>query len=208
VAETSSKKIYQKGFRKYGINYRSLAWKTKDAQMVRFRELLKDLDLDGKSILDFGCGMGDIIPYIMELSDRFEYKGVDIVTEFIDVARRAYITRKQFRKIPQVKFFVRDLLKKPFKEKFDIVLCSGALNSNLNDAVRYRKCAIKILWDHTKEVLAFNMAGAHPQPTNSKNSRIYYTDSLKILKYCMKLTPKVIFRNSYRKKDFTIQMFR
>ena len=110
IKSFSSKSKYQKSFKKFGVSHKSLAWKTKEAQQIRFRELLKDIDLEGKSILDFGCGMGDIIPFILEKTTIFEYKGVDVVSEFITVAR---VTHKN----PNIKFFVRDFIKDPYNEK-------------------------------------------------------------------------------------------
>ena len=201
-------KSYRDYFQKYGISYKSLKWNTKIAQAVRYRELLKDLDLKGKSILDFGCGMGDIVPVISANTQDFEYLGVDVVPEFIVVAREAYKIRTGDRHKIKIDFSVRDLLKKSLRKIFDVVLSSGALNSNVIDALEYRKKAIKILWNHAREVLAFNMSGGYPQPENSKKYRVFYANSMEILEYCLTLTSKIIFRHHYRKRDFTIIMYR
>lgn len=91
---------------------------------------------------------------------------------------------------------------------FDVILCSGALNTNMDGADIYRKNAIKIMFEHTRHGLSFNLADSYPQPMNNENYRVYYSDMLEILKYCLKLTSKVILRNAYRKKDFTIVMFK
>ena len=125
--------------------------------------------------------------------------GVDLVPEFIKISKRRH---------PQYKFKVLDYFKNPLTRKFDIVILSGALNSNIKNAVNYRKNAIKTMFDHTKESLAFNMAGGHPQPRNKKGNSVYYADSLVILKYCLTLTSKIIFRHHYRKIDFTIIMYK
>lgn len=192
---------YKRSVKNFGNSYRSLGWNTKKAQAIRFAELLRDIDIRNRSILDFGCGYGDIIPYIIAKCNVFEYKGVDIISEFIKVARKTYKSRN-------IQFIEKDFLTNPSKESYDVVLSSGALNSNIIDAVKYRKKAIKILWDHTLEVLSFNMAGGYPQPKNKKNNRVFYANSLDILKYCFKFTSKVIFRHHYRRNDFTIVMFK
>ena len=52
---------YQKTFKKYGAHPKALRWTLKKAAEIRYSELVADLDFEGKSILDIGCGFGDII---------------------------------------------------------------------------------------------------------------------------------------------------
>lgn len=74
------------------------------------------------------------------------------------------------------------------------------------DSVDIRKEKISRLFDSAREVLAFNMAGGTDVMNESK--KIYYTNSQEILNYCMSITPKVIFKQHYHTKDFTIIMFK
>ena len=124
------------------------------------------------------------------------------------MAKEAYKNRIKTVQKLKFNFLVKDYIKTPLKKKFEIVISSGALNSNLTDPVRYRRRAIKILWDHTKEQLAFNMAGGFPQPENKESNRVFYVNSMEILEFCLTLTSKTIFRHHYRTRDFTIIMFR
>jgi uncharacterized membrane protein len=121
--------------------------------------------------------------------------------EFVEIARKKY---------PDYEFLIGDYFEHPLKKKFDIVITSGTLNSNIVkvNPIYYRKKAIKIMFDHAREILAFNMAGGYPQPKNKKNYNVYFADSLEILKYCFSLTSKLIFRHQYRIKDFTIILFK
>ena len=88
-------------------------------------------------------------------------------------------------------------------------MTSGTLNSNIENALGFRKKTIGIMFEKAKEVVAFNMAGGYPKPENKyKNGSIYYADSLMIMKFCLSLTSKIIFRQSYRKTDFTVVMYK
>jgi SAM-dependent methyltransferase len=214
-----TKSRYKKDFIKYGASHKSLAWKSLGAQETRFKELLTDIDFSNPyfgeytsskpiRLLDMGCGMGDVIPKLAEKNVYIEYLGTDVVSEFLQVATDTYITRRGVSKKITTKFLNTDVIAKPLREKFDVVLCSGALNSNVSDADGYRKKAIKTLWNYAEYGLAFNMAGGFPKPKNISGSRIYYSDALKVLEYCITLTSKVIFRYHYRRRDFTIIMFR
>lgn len=190
---------YQKAFRKYGVHPKALRWASAKSAKLRLKELVTDLDFEGKSVLDVGCGFGDIIPYLSRKTKKFNFTGVDMVPEFIQAAQKKY---------PKYRFILKDYFNQPMKEKFDVVISSGALNSNFQDPDRFRKKAIRTLFNHAREAISFNMAGFYPQPKNKKTSRVYYADSLAILKYCLSLSPKLIFRHHYHRKDFTIAIFK
>ena len=190
---------YQKALEKYGISPKALQWSSWESQAKRLRELVKDIDFEGKSVLDVGCGFGDFINYIAAKNINFRYKGIDIVPEFIEFAKNRY---------SQFEFEARDYFNNPLEENFDIVVTSGTLNNYPENPMEDRKKNIATLWEHTNEVLAFNMAGGHPQPENSPEKRVFYADSLEILNYCFSLSSKVIFRHHYHDKDFTIVIFK
>jgi len=198
---SQDKKIegYKRSFKKYGVNARALQWASRQAQELRLRELIADLDFENKYILDIGCGFADIIPFIEAKTRNFDYTGVDLVPEFIEVCRHKY---------PKYKFIVADYFGNPIKEKFDIVLTSGTLNANIKNPYKYRFDAIKKMYDHAKEAIAFNMAGGYPQPENKKGNRVYYADLTKITDFCKSISKKIIVRKDYSPNDFTIVMFK
>lgn len=188
-------KSYQKAFKKYKVHPKSLFWATEKAAKQRYEQLVADLDLEAKTVLDVGCGFGDIIPFLSHKAKKFYYTGVDIVPEFIQAAQKKY---------PKHRFLQKDYFNNPLKEKFDLIISSGTLNSNFQNPYRFRKKAIKIMFDHAREKIAFNMAGSFPQPENKEKYRVYYANSLIILKYCLSLSSKLIFRHHYNRKEFTI----
>ena len=148
--------------------------------------------------MDVGCGFGEMAKFLKKRYEGVSYTGIDIVPEFIEEAKKLY---------PESRFMVRDYLADPLDEKFDVILASGVLNSNVPDNMGYRERAIKIMFEHAKKVFAFNMLGAHPQPKNDQSKNVWYADSLEILKYCMSLTRRVILRANYHPTDFTIFMY-
>jgi len=190
---------YQRAFNKYKVHPKSLFWASKKAAALRHKELTTDLNFEGKTVLDVGCGFGDIIPFISKRAKSFSYTGVDIVPEFIQAAQDKY---------PKHQFVLKDYFNLPLKKEFDIIISSGTLNSNFKHPYRFRKKAIKALFNYAREAIGFNMAGFYPQPKNKKDSRVYYADSLIILKYCLSLSPKLIFRHHYHRKDFTMVIFK
>jgi len=190
-------KSYSKSLKKHKGGIKSLQWFNYISAATRFKQLVGDVELEHKTILDVGCGFGDLIPFIASKTLNFKYTGVDLLRKFTDEAGKRY---------PEFTFLTQDYFAKPFG-KFDVIFCSGALNGKSKDPVDDRKQKIKELFKHTKEVFVFNMAGgANVEKGNT--SRVYYADSVEILSYCLTLTPKVIFKQHYHKKDFTIVMFK
>ena len=192
------KKQYEKKFEKYGVDPRSLFWKSRGASHQRFRQMWAEIDFNNKSVLDVGCGFGEMAKFLKKRYENVDYVGVDIVPEFVREAQNIF---------PEYEFRAMDYFNAPLDRKFDVVLASGTLNSNVEGNMDYRKKAIKTMFEHTKKVLAFNMLGSHPQPKNDSKSNIWYSDSLKILEYTMSLTRRVVLRANYHPKDFTVLMY-
>jgi SAM-dependent methyltransferase len=193
------KKVYREKYRKYGDSPKSLFWISKGAAHQRFRQFWAEIDFNQKSVLDIGCGFGEFGNFLSKRYKGVKYLGIDIVPEFIDEGRRKY---------PYLKLEVADYLERPDLGKFDIVIASGVLNSNVENNLGYRKRAISAMFAYTTDIFAFNMLGSYPQPENDPKSNVWYADSLEILEYCMSLTRRVIFRANYHPKDFTVIMYR
>lgn len=195
-----SSNLYQNNFKKYGLDPKSLLWKTKGAAHQRFRQFWAEIDFNSKKVLDIGCGFGEFGRFLLRRYKDVEYTGIDIEPEFIDAAKK---------EVPDGKFFVSDFMKDNLDGQYDVVIASGVLNSNKEGQnLEYRKEAVEKMFSLTSHTLAFNMLGGHPAPKAKSDSNIWYADSLEILEYCMSLTRRVILRNNYHPKDFTIIMYR
>lgn len=111
---------YRQAFAEHGAVPAALFW-PKGRQNRRFGVLSKNLPANGSvSILDFGCGFGDMSAFIAAARPglQIEYLGVDLVPEFIEVAKSRY---------PQQNFSCDpDIF--PTASSFDYVFVSGAFN--------------------------------------------------------------------------------
>jgi SAM-dependent methyltransferase len=187
---------YEKSLAEYGEGPKALLWWDYRSMAIRFRELVKDVPADGKSVLDAGCGMGDLLPFLYAKSTNFRYLGVDTNKGFIEIAKKRYEGHN---------FKVAD----PFKSRvgeFDVVLSSGVMNGNYEGWLDARKKMIKVLYEQANQVLAFNMAGGlKPIPNDSL---IAYANAQEIFEYCKTLSSRVLLNTQYLKNDFTIVMFK
>ena len=77
----------RKRFETFGVHPRSLGWR-EGSQEVRFQAFFKDFISSGaESLLDIGCGFGDLLVFLRKRGWTGTYIGVDLVPEYIEVAR-------------------------------------------------------------------------------------------------------------------------
>src|SRR5258706_9815242 len=142
------KEDYQAKFNKYGVDPKSLFWGSKGAAHQRFRQMWSEIDFNGKSVLDVGCGFGEMAKFLDKRYKVKSYTGIDIVPEFIEEAKKLY---------PHHEFLVKDYLNEEIVGEFDIVIASGIMNSNVENNMDYRRNAISKLFSLTRDILVFNM---------------------------------------------------
>ena len=82
--------FYDDNVSKHGNDIRSVAWGSKESQENRFLVFSEMTDLEGKDILDVGCGLGDLYGWLKSRFKSFNYTGVDITSSMIDEASKSY----------------------------------------------------------------------------------------------------------------------
>ncbi len=89
-------------------------------QLLHF-EILRQIEgfSNTDSLLDVGCGFGDLAAYLRRDGWRGDYLGIDISAETIATGKKKH---------PGLNLQVKDILADPMPEQYDWVFCSGALN--------------------------------------------------------------------------------
>jgi SAM-dependent methyltransferase len=188
---------YLKSLALHGASPKAMQWKDYRSAALRYRAITANITLGNKSIVDIGCGRGDLLPYLYDKSDNFKYLGVDVNNKFIEIAKKRYEGHE---------FLVANPFEEGLKQKFDTVVLCGALNANKDGWLENRKHKIQKLYELANEAVVFNMAGGLAPIPNSR--RVAYADAKEILEFCSSLTPKIILQTHYHPKDFTITMFK
>ncbi len=115
-AHEDQKRIYRDSYEERGDDYGALRWSSRRVQQVRFEVLARLGELHGASVLDLGCGLGDLCGYLAEQGIEADITGYDIVPEMVDACRQRY---------PEARFECRNILLAPPRRRFDFVLASG-----------------------------------------------------------------------------------
>lgn len=113
------RELYEDAYKTHGYSLASLLI-PKGRQYERFAVLTARFGPAPFSVLDFGCGFGDLLPFLSEHFDGVSYTGVDIVPAFLEECRTRHAGKGEFRLIEDY----RDIV-----EEYDYVLISGTFNT-------------------------------------------------------------------------------
>jgi SAM-dependent methyltransferase len=97
-------------------------WQTENAFVSQAeRELLSNLPIVlGSKVLELGCGTGSNLYNLRVINQDFEFTGVDINSEEIELAKQ---------KFPDAQFFIGDAINTHFPdESFDMVFCRDVIH--------------------------------------------------------------------------------
>jgi SAM-dependent methyltransferase len=174
---------------------RALGWKNDDRQLVRYKVLLGIGDLNGCSILDPGCGYGDLLGFLSRDCKGVNYTGLELVPEFLEeaVQRYSHMANSHF----YFGGFSRMAL-----PRVDYVLASGALGYKTDDVTYCLRCLDRFYRTANKGV-AFNMLdgakfSGHPLLTGH--------DKEMVVAFCRSLCKTVEVMDDYLEDDFTVYL--
>jgi ubiquinone/menaquinone biosynthesis C-methylase UbiE len=182
-------------------DYRALGWETSQAQAKRFQIFLQNVKLSGKTLLDVGCGFGDLYGLIKSFNMPVQYMGIDILQEMVVRARRKY---------PQGLFIQENLFNKytdddVFPEKsFDVVFCSGIFNLKEKHGNNLLREALLIFKDIAKETIVFNLLSDKSEDKEDLYNYYKIQDIDNMLRLLKFNKEKIKFLEGYLSNDFTV----
>lgn len=180
-----------------GGTVEALGWLDDRSQTQRFAALAEVGDLSGGSVLDVGCGHGNLKGYLDQRFHGFSYIGIDQMPEFIAEARSLYGQR------PNCYFSLADFtaLELP---RADYVFASGVLSYRCEEK-DYYFAMIGRMYQAADKALAFNMLDAAKFP---QHPLLTGHDSAAVNAYCNSLSPAVRLVRGYLEDDFTVLMYK
>ena len=206
----SAKERFAKRYELYGYSPLSLGWGSTQSQQVRFRKLISAINFDSKSILDIGCGFGDLCSFL--ISEGIEYRtylGWDIVDSFIFEARNRFgQPRNSFElcDITSFEYFLEPVA--------DISVMLGLLNWNLGSKelnIEYTQKMIQRAFDLAKECCAVDFLSSHLSPFYPVESSVFYHDPSEVIQIVSSLTSNFRILHDYPpipQKEFMLILFK
>lgn len=181
-----------------GNTAQSQGWASNETENTRFNILLKIGDINNCSILDVGCGFGDLYNFFKKKDLNFSYTGIDVNPEMIKIAKERHLN---------VDFQIIDFSSYVPKEKFDYIFCSGALSFKVKDYKNLYFSYIKKMFEISKVGVVFNMLNSQNN-SSDEDSEIFATYEIsEVREFCLQLTDKIIISEDYLPNDFTFFLY-
>ncbi|HUY33259.1 MAG TPA: class I SAM-dependent methyltransferase [Pirellulales bacterium] len=189
---------YVERLERFGHDPRTLGWAS-GKQAERFAVLTSFVSLDeARSILDVGCGFGDLYDFLLRAGYRGRYTGLDLVPELIEAGRAAY---------PAADLRVADLAELGSDERFDLVVASGIFNAKLSHepswnhmtvtlARMFALCEVAAATDFLTSYVDFERADLH------------YVSPEQTFRFAKGLTRRVILAHHYMPFEFAICLYK
>ncbi len=195
---------YRRAVDHFGATFDATLWNSREYQAVRFDVLRQMVDLDGLSLLDAGCGLGDLCEFLAERNVRLHrYVGVDGVAEIIDGATKRGLARAEFH----CHDFVADAGALAIGSP-DIIYFSGSLNTVPEATARV---VVQRAWEAARRGVVFNFLSdrASPEALARDTGPARRFNTLDWLDWALRATTLVRFRQEYLGgHDATIAMMR
>ena len=159
---------------------RRVGWPARWMQWLAFEMLAGVADLNGRVVLDAGCGLGDLLPYLQSNGWQGTYVGIDVVPELLNEAKNRH---------PGEQFVLANLLTDDIPP-CDYALAGGLFDYRLPDSASRMRLTLERLFERVRCGLAWTIFIAPGSPEMS-----YSEPPGDLLAVCKGLTPWVIMRS-------------
>jgi SAM-dependent methyltransferase len=187
---------YTRLLSEHGISPRALDWGSATSQRRRFDVLVEIADLRAASVLDVGCGVGDLVSVLNERYANLRYAGYDLTPAMVAVAATRF---------PNAHFEIRDIVTDPPGHAFDYVFASGIFTFLAGHPLEDMQAIVRAMYALARRGVAFNCLSTW---ASNRQAGEFLANPLDTIAFCRTLTPHVVLRHDYMVHDFTVYMYR
>jgi SAM-dependent methyltransferase len=186
---------YEERHAAFGYDERTLGW-TKGRHKVRYEALLAHWPAETRSVLDIGCGFGDMADYCRE-SGRgdWRYTGVDIVPALIVEGRARH---------PEADLRLHDMDVDALPSPYDVVVASGVFNHRLKDNLGFIERAFEKFAGAAQVGFAANFMSP---AADIRYDALFYADPGVIFDFARRFSKRIAIRHDYMPFEYTVQVF-
>jgi SAM-dependent methyltransferase len=186
---------YDELVERHGDSARSCDYGDPRSQIAKFEVLASVAPLEGRRVLDVGCGLGHFADFLKARYSELTYVGVDLSPRMIELGRELH---------PGLDLRVANILTEDPGE-FDVVAASGIFYLLGEQAADLMRQIVSRMYSHAGVAIAWNSLSAWA-PDQQEGE--FYADPLEAVRFTRSLTPWVTMRHDYHPRDFTIYAYR
>jgi len=178
--------------RSHGVQaIEALGWREEASQSRRFEQIARSADFSHSTVLDLGCGRGELKAYLSERFEGLSYLGVDQQPEFIAAARERYAHD------PEAAFIEADFSRLHLP-RVDHVLACGALGYRSRNPLHLNQ-TIARMFACARRTVVFNVLDARHFPAD--HPLLLGRDVEAVRAFCLQLCPRVELIQGYAPDD-------
>jgi ubiquinone/menaquinone biosynthesis C-methylase UbiE len=189
---------YSERLRSHGADVRTLNWGSRASQERRFEVIAEAGIRSGMSVLDVGCGLGDLLPWLNARGIEVDYTGLDVTPGMIASCRERFPSRT-FHEGDIVSWCQEDAT------GFDFVVASGIFYDRPGSGQEYMQNAVRAMLRLCRTGVACNTITAMAdQPAEDE-----FRPTIALLgELCASFTPRFILRHDYHPCDATLYLYK
>ena len=185
---------YEARHAEFGYDPRTLGW-TKGRHRLRYEILLEPWSYETASVLDVGCGFGDMYAYCQDTGRaHWRYTGIDIVPALINEGRQRY---------PQADLRLHDMDRDGMPGKHDVIVASGVFSFRIKDNLAYIERCCERFAKAARRGFAVNFMSP---VADIRYDHLYYADPGEIMKIAARLSKRICLRHDYMPFEYTLQV--
>ncbi len=183
---------------KYGNSFKVVGW-TEESQRRRFQALGQLGDLNHSSLLDVGCGRGDLYNFLSNNDLDIDYTGFDLSPEMISFCHNLFPEETD-------RFQVYNILEETPPRRYDYATCIGVLNQVTSpESPDFAETFIRRLYELVDKAVAVSITSLFAP---RKTPDTFYFDPADMLRRITGISTCFKIDHSYLKNDFTIFLYK
>jgi hypothetical protein len=193
------KKYFGEKLDTFGATPRGADWNSEDSQVTRFEQLFRICDSSSEfSLIDFGCGYGALVDFLVQKGCRFAYTGFDILEDMVVKAGVIYKDR------PFCTFTSQESALIPVDYAVESGIFNIRLDYSYDEWTGYVLQTLQKMNNLGRKGFAFNLLTSYSDPAHMK-PHLYYADPCFYFDYCKRhFSRDVALLHDYNLYDFTI----
>lgn len=188
---------YDNLYSMHGMSTESLGW-SPQGQATRFAEVARSFPENTGSVLDIGCGFGQLEPVLRNRHPEIRYTGWDINANML-----SHCTTGRLATFEQ-----RNILEAPPSEgEHEVVVLIGALNTAFGDNDRTIRAMLAAMYAACSRMCILSATSAYADP-EYKHESMWFYDPIDLFTFSRTLTRYVDLRHGYLPHDMMLVLYK
>lgn len=190
---------YNERLAEFGYDPKSLGW-MKGRQRVRFEALTRFVDLAKiGSVLDVGCGFGDLFGFLRDRGYTGNYVGIDFIERLVEVGREVY---------PEADLRTSTIADFDADVSFDLVVSCGIFNApheTSEKTLTHIESTLGQMFQISNVAASADFISSY---VDRRDDGVQYTRPEDVFSFAKQNTKRVALAHDYLPFEFSVCMYR